>query len=81
MKDYDPSRPQPMTLHETAFQNLMQRRVHNVLLIASPYDTFMLEEDGRVEEQIYRPEPERRPPLYQGNGFPSGPRANALCAA
>lgn len=54
MKDYDPSRPQPMTLHETAFQNLMQRRVHNVLLIASPYDTFMLEEDGRVEEQIYK---------------------------
>ena len=40
-------------LKDTAFQNLMQRRIFNVLLIASPYDAFMLEEDGRVEEQVY----------------------------
>ena len=40
-------------LHDTAFQNLMQKRIHNVLLIASPYDAFMMEEDGRVEEQLY----------------------------
>lgn len=40
-------------LKETAFQNLMQRRVFNVLLVASPYDAFMMEEDGRVEEQLY----------------------------
>lgn len=51
MKNYDPA---PIHLRETAFQNLMQRRVHNVLLIASPYDTFMLEEDGRVEDAIHR---------------------------
>ncbi|MDE6397587.1 MAG: phosphoenolpyruvate synthase, partial [Muribaculaceae bacterium] len=31
----------------------MQRRIFNVLLIASAYDAFMLEEDGRVEEQLY----------------------------
>jgi len=31
----------------------MQKRIFNVLLIASPYDTFMMEEDGRVEEQVY----------------------------
>jgi CheY-like chemotaxis protein len=31
----------------------MQRRVFNVLLVASPYDAFMMEEDGRVEEQLY----------------------------
>ncbi len=31
----------------------MQRRIFNVLLIASPYDAFMMEEDGRVEEQLY----------------------------
>lgn len=31
----------------------MQKRIFNVLLIASPYDAFMMEEDGRVEEQIY----------------------------
>ena len=40
-------------LRDTAFQNLMQKRVYNVLLIASPYDAFMMEEDGRVEEQLY----------------------------
>ncbi|MDE6715048.1 MAG: phosphoenolpyruvate synthase, partial [Muribaculaceae bacterium] len=40
-------------LRETEFQNLMQQRVFNVLLIASPYDAFMMEEDGRVEEQLY----------------------------
>ncbi|MEG2820810.1 MAG: phosphoenolpyruvate synthase, partial [Muribaculaceae bacterium] len=40
-------------LKDTAFQNLMQKRIFNVLLIASPYDAFMMEEDGRVEEQIY----------------------------
>ena len=40
-------------LKDTAFQNLMQRRIFNVLLIASAYDAFMMEEDGRVEEQLY----------------------------
>ena len=38
-------------LKDTAFQDLMQRRIFNVLLVASPYDAFMMEEDGRVEEQ------------------------------
>ncbi|WP_305248629.1 PEP/pyruvate-binding domain-containing protein, partial [uncultured Muribaculum sp.] len=40
-------------LKDTAFQDLMQRRIFNVLLVASPYDAFMMEEDGRVEEQLY----------------------------
>lgn len=40
-------------LKDTAFGKLMQRRVFNVLLVASPYDAFMMEEDGRVEEQLY----------------------------
>ena len=31
----------------------MQKRIFNVLLIATPYDAFMMEDDGRVEEQIY----------------------------
>lgn len=31
----------------------MQKRIFNVLLVASPYDAFMLEEDGRIEEQLY----------------------------
>ncbi len=40
-------------LRDTAFSDLMQRRIFNVLLIASPYDAFIMEEDGRVEEQLY----------------------------
>lgn len=40
-------------LKDTSFQDLMQQRIFNVLLIASPYDAFMMEEDGRVEEQLY----------------------------
>lgn len=33
-------------LKDTAFQDLMQRRIFNVLLVATPYDAFMMEEDG-----------------------------------
>ncbi len=40
-------------LKDTAFQDLMQKRIFNVMLIASPYEAFMMEEDGRVEEQLY----------------------------
>lgn len=40
-------------LKDTAFQNLMQQRIFNVLLVATPYDAFMMEEDGRIEEQLY----------------------------
>ena len=31
---------------DTQFANLMTRRIFNVLLIANPYDAFMLEDDG-----------------------------------
>ena len=53
MKNVDESMIGRLYLKETAFQNLMQNRIFNVLLIASPYDAFMMEEDGRVDEQIY----------------------------
>ncbi len=42
-----------LILKDTAFQDLMQKRIHSVLLVASPYDAFMMEEDGRIEEQLY----------------------------
>lgn len=42
-----------MTLKDTSFVDLMQRRVCNVLLLANPYDAFMLEDDGRVDEKIF----------------------------
>ena len=38
---------------DTSFAKLMQKRVINVLLIATKYDAFMLEDDGRVDEQIF----------------------------
>jgi CheY-like chemotaxis protein len=38
---------------DTSFVNLMQIRIHKILLIATKYDTFMLEDDGRVDEQIF----------------------------
>ena len=34
------------------FQDLMPNRVHEILLVASPYDAFILEEDGHLTEQI-----------------------------
>ena len=33
-------------------QDMMLHRVHEILLIASPYDAFILEEDGRLTEQV-----------------------------
>lgn len=38
---------------DTSFASLMRHRVYNVLLYASKYDAFALEEDGRVDEQIF----------------------------
>ena len=39
--------------NETPFINLMKKRIYSVLLISSVYDAFMLEEDGRIDEQIF----------------------------
>lgn len=39
--------------NDTSFSLLMQQRVHRILLICSNYDAFMLEEDGRIDEQIF----------------------------
>jgi hypothetical protein len=36
-----------------SFVNLMPRRIFNVLIVANPYDAFMLEDDGRVDEKIF----------------------------
>lgn len=42
-----------MQLKDTSFVDLMLRRICNVLLVANPYDAFMLEDDGRIEEKIF----------------------------
>lgn len=38
---------------DTSFADLMKHRIYNILLYASKYDSFMLEEDGRIDEQIF----------------------------
>ena len=40
-------------LKDVSFVNLMTRRIFNVLIVANPYDAFMLEDDGRVDEKIF----------------------------
>ena len=39
-------------LKDVSFVNLMTRRIFNVLIVANPYDAFMLEDDGRVDEKL-----------------------------
>ncbi len=40
-------------LKDVSFTNLMTRRIFNVLIVANPYDAFMLEDDGRVDEKVF----------------------------
>jgi len=47
-------------------QDLMFHHIHEILLVASPYDSFVLEEDGRLTEQILHE--------YMGMNFSNAPR-------
>ena len=38
---------------DASFSDLMSKRIYNILLIAIKYDLFILEEDGRIDEQIF----------------------------
>jgi hypothetical protein len=38
---------------DTSFNSLMKKRIYQILLISSKYDAFILEEDGRIDEQIF----------------------------
>ncbi|MBQ9224013.1 MAG: phosphoenolpyruvate synthase [Prevotella sp.] len=40
-------------LKDVSFVNLMTHRIFQVLIVANPYDAFMLEDDGRVDEKIF----------------------------
>ena len=54
-------------LKDVSFVNLMMRRIYNALIVANPYDAFMLEDDGRIEEKIYNEYMElglRYPPTF-----------------
>ena len=54
-------------LRDVSFTNIMMRRIYNVLIVANPYDAFMLEDDGRIEEKVYNEYMElglRYPPTF-----------------
>jgi CheY-like chemotaxis protein len=38
--------------HFSLFHDLMQKKVRNVLLVSSPYDAFIMEEDGSISTRI-----------------------------
>ncbi len=40
-------------LKDVSFVNLMTRRIFHVLIVANPYDAFMLEDDGRIDEKLF----------------------------
>jgi len=50
----NPSSIKKLYFKDTSFANLMMRRIYNVLLYASKYDAFALEEDGRIDEQLFK---------------------------
>ena len=67
MKENIPQEWNQFYLKDVSFVNLMMRRIYNVLIVANPYDAFMLEDDGRVEEKIYNEYMElglRYPPTF-----------------
>ena len=53
MKEYDPVRfERGYGSGFQRFQDLMSYRVHDILLVSSIYDSFILEEDGRLDEGL-----------------------------
>ena len=50
---HDIADPDKYDFNETSFDQLMQNRILRILLICSSYDAYMLEEDGRIDEQIF----------------------------
>jgi len=55
------------------FRDMMQHRVHEILLISSLYDAFKLEEDGRLGEMIFTE--------YQDMNLSSAPRITRVSTA
>ena len=52
MKEQLPAEWNQFILKDVSFVNLMMRRIYNVLIVANPYDAFMLEDDGRVVDKV-----------------------------
>ena len=67
MNEQVPQQWNKFYLKDVSFKNLMTHRIFNVLIIANPYDAFMLEDDGRVDEKIFNEYTElglRYPPTF-----------------
>jgi hypothetical protein len=60
------SHPEDFDLSFKVFHELMARKVTDILLVSSPYDAFIMEEEGRLAERIiheYRGLNLSRPPM------------------
>lgn len=67
MSENAPQQWNKFYLKDVSFMNLMTHRIFNVLIVANPYDAFMLEDDGRVDEKIFNEYMElglRYPPTF-----------------
>ena len=53
MERPNPLRAPKYYFSDTSFNKLMRKRIYHVLLISSAYDAFILEDDGRIDEQIF----------------------------
>jgi DNA-binding NarL/FixJ family response regulator len=64
---------EPMDLTFRTFYDLMSWRVNKILLVSSPYDAFIMEEDGRITERIIHE--------YRGLNLTSPPRITWVSTA
>jgi len=53
MHSMNPLRAPKYYFSDTSFNTLMKKRIYHVLLVSSTYDAFILEDDGRIDEQIF----------------------------
>lgn len=44
---------EPLKYSPKVYKTLMQNRIYKVLLVCSSYDAYIIEEDGRIDEQIF----------------------------
>ena len=58
---------------EVSFEKLMPHRVRNILVVASPYDAFVIEEGGRLTELILNE--------YVRLNLSDGPRVTRVASA
>jgi hypothetical protein len=66
MSNQRPLHPEDFDLSFKVFHELMAKKVTEILLVSSPYDAFIMEEEGRLAERIiheYRGLNLSRPPM------------------